>query len=171
MVGGEFNMAGPSGGQISANSVARWTPGAFPAGTWGTFGSGISGTSVYTFQNYNGGILAGGWSNNGGPNLAFWNGSTWSLFNGGAFGPSTPYFLQVATLSAYNGNIIVGGWFNRLGPSQGPAADATNIGQWAGVFAWQALWSGPPNVYAMAASNGNVVNKEYDPSSSSGNAG
>jgi hypothetical protein len=98
-------------------------------------------------------MLAGGWSHSGGPNIAFWNGSTWSLFNGGLTGPSTPYSPHVSGFNFYDNSVIVTGWFNHLGPVGGIGADASNIGQWTGS-AWKSFLMSSPQVLAMTTIGG-----------------
>ena len=98
----------------------------------------------YAITTYNGNLVVGGQSGNGGTfnsGIMQWNGSTWSSVGTGIQGGGSIYALIV-----YNGNLIAVGGFENIG-----GVKVNGIAQWNGTS-----WSIIGNKGIESASNGNV---------------
>lgn len=147
LVGGAFNKFGPA----VARRVAMWN-----GTTWQALGSGLSGGPAGGWvlalaELPNGDIVAGGTFTTAGgsaiPNIARWNGSTWSAMGGGLNG----YVRCLEVLP--NGDLVAGGDFTSLGTTP-----ATAVARWNGT-----AWSPMPGLFGsdirrvLAMPNGDVV--------------
>jgi hypothetical protein len=123
-----------SGGTISLNKVAKWN-----GTSWSPLGLGFDDLiltwPIKLATDNSGNIYAAGMfnfaDNNYCPNLAMWNGTTWSAV--GAQNPNS-YIFAIASDNA--GNIYIGGIFTQIGTTP-----ANRIAKWNGT-SWSALGSG-----------------------------
>jgi hypothetical protein len=147
-VGGRFSI----GGNVFANSVAKWN-----GSSWSALGSGIDG-DVYALALSGTNLYVGGiFTNAGGvsaTNVALWNGSYWSPLSSGISGSSPAGYAAVNALAVSGTNLYVGGDFANAG-----GVPASNIAEWNGS-AWSALgpepWASDEAVSALAVS-GNTL--------------
>ncbi|MFN0150130.1 MAG: hypothetical protein ACKVU1_05360 [bacterium] len=151
-VGGLFVTAGGD----TVHRVARWDGAA-----WSAFGGGLISSNVYaltTFDMDGAGpdparLVAGGSFStaSGIDDLAYWNGTTWLEFEGGAF--------AVGSLLPLGGELIVGGRFSYVGG--GTSNPAESVARWTPGSGWAPLGVGLENgsaadVYALAEYAGSI---------------
>lgn len=121
---------------------------------WSPVGGGVN-RPLETIGNYNGNLIAGGYTFNsaGGvsvSNIAQWNGSSWSPLGSGisidTAHSATPY---ISSLVEYNGELYAAGWFDTAG-----GVPVHNIAKWNGS-SWSAVGSGiHGSVWTLAVYNG-----------------
>lgn len=124
VVAGRFTEAGG----VQASNIAAWNGSA-----WNPLGSGITGygylgSFVYALSVYNGNLYAGGLFTRAGgqdaPNIARWDGTSWSPLGSGVQQPDN--FATVYWLSADPTTLYAGGYFFTAG-----ATSAACIARWS----------------------------------------
>jgi hypothetical protein len=110
------------------NGVARWN-----GSTWAAVGAGfdvINEDIPYAVSGYGGGIVVGGYLTASGStplhHLAFWNGTSWGDFAGGADD-------VVYTLTLSGSDLLVGGAFTHVGGVEAHGAARWNGSSWSAL--------------------------------------
>jgi hypothetical protein len=147
-VGGSFSSAGG----VPSSRIARWS---IPSRSWSPVGSGVHGSSFYTYVTtlavHGGDLYIGGvFTNVGGVdagNIARWDGSNWSALGQGVNN------AVYAIATGKNGDLYAGGDMTASGDSS-----VGNVVRWDGSQ-WVHLAQGTGGtIYAMAVSdNGTLV--------------
>lgn len=123
IAGGNFSMAG------GADNVARWN-----GSSWVTMGNGLTGSGdrVNALTLFQGNLVAGGRFTASGPttvrDVAKWNGTAWSAFNGDDFKNG-----DVNALAVYGNELYVGGGFTEINGNTRKYIAKWNGSSWVNV--------------------------------------
>ena len=128
------------------NGVARWN-----GSSWAAVGAGFdvynNDDIPYAVIGYGGGIVAGGYLTASGStplkNLAFWNGTSWGDFAGGADG-------DVYALTLSGSDLLVGGFFTHVG-----GVEVHGAARWNGA-SWVPLGDNAEYVYRFREHGGRL---------------